>query len=300
MPLSFFHQQKREREMAGMLYLCATPIGNLEDMTLRAVRMLKEVDMIACEDTRTSRKLLDHYEIRTPVTSYHEHNKWEKAEVLVREMLEGADVAVITDAGMPCISDPGEALVKKAAEAGICVSVIPGATASVSALAVSGMDTGRFVFEGFLPASGKERKERLASLAKEERTIILYEAPHRLVRTLADLTEVLGETRKVSLVRELTKRYETVVRSDLAGLSEKFSEEEPKGECVLVLAGADHGEVLQEERSKWEEIPLQEHYEKYLRDGLDRKEAMKQVAKDRGVPKREIYQALNSTEKGNR
>ncbi len=278
--------------MAGTLYLCATPIGNLEDMTFRAVRILKEVNIIACEDTRTSRKLLDRYGIRTPVTSYHEHNRWEKAEVLVGKMREGFDVAVITDAGMPCISDPGEAIVKKAAEAGIEVRIVPGASASVSALAVSGQDTGKFVFEGFLPASGRERKERLAALAYEERTMILYEAPHRLVRTLADLKETFGGGRRISLVRELTKKHESVLRTDLDGLIERYAEEEPKGEIVLVIAGADREEILGEERKKWENISVREHFERYTGSGMDRKEAMKQVAKDRGVSKREIYAIL--------
>ena len=282
------------KTMAGVLYLCATPIGNLEDMTFRAVRILGEADLIACEDTRTSRRLLDHYDIHTPVTSYHEHNKWEKAEVLIEKMLQGANVALITDAGMPCISDPGEAIVKKAAEAGIGIFVVPGATASVSALAVSGQETGRFVFEGFLPSSGKERKDRLAALAGEERTIILYEAPHRLVKTLRDLSDTLGRDRRASLVRELTKKHESVVRDDLSGLLALYDENDPKGECVLVISGAGREEILQKEREKWENISVEEHFASYTAAGLDRKEAMKQVAKDRGVSKREIYNCLNS------
>ncbi len=282
--------------MSGTLYLCATPIGNLEDMTYRAVRVLQEADLIACEDTRTSRKLLDHYDIHTPVTSYHEHNKWEKAEILVNRIVGGLNVALITDAGMPCISDPGEVIVKKAAEAGISITVIPGASASVSALAVSGMDTGRFVFEGFLAASGKERKERLAALAKEERTIILYEAPHRLKKTLEDLKDCLGGNRKISLARELTKKHETVTRSDIDGLCALYSEEEPKGECVLVIAGADRESVLKEERSRWDDISVKDHYLSYLDKGLDRKDAMKQVAKDRGLSKRDVYSILTGTQ----
>lgn len=280
---------------AGTLYICATPIGNLEDMTLRAIRVLKEADLIACEDTRTSRKLLDHFDIHTPVTSYHEHNKWEKAETLVKKILEGADVAVITDAGMPCISDPGEAIVKKAAEAGITVSVIPGASAGISALAVSGQDTGRFVFEGFLPASGKERKERLGALVKEERTMILYEAPHRLKKTLKDLDEILGGKRKISLIRELTKKYESVIRTDIEGLSSIYKEEEPRGECVLVIAGADPEEIKKEGQRQWEKLSIGEHVGYYIDMGLDRKEAMKMAAKDRGMTKRDIYSALEES-----
>ena len=280
--------------MTGTLYLTATPVGNLEDMTFRAVRILREVDLLACEDTRTSRKLLDHYDIHTPVTSYHEHNKWEKAEALIKKLQQGGSIALITDAGMPCISDPGEVLVKMAAAAGIMITVVPGATASVSALAVSGQDTGKFVFEGFLPASGKERRERLAALAGEERTIILYEAPHRLVKTLSDLAGTLGGERRASLVRELTKKHESVVRDTLSGILALYEDAKPRGECVLVISGADREALLEEERKKWEDISIEEHFASYTAAGMDRKEAMKQVAKDRGVPKREIYQCLNS------
>ncbi len=277
--------------MAGILYLCATPIGNLEDMTLRALRILKEVDLIAAEDTRNSIKLLNHFEIHTPMTSYHEFNKFEKGRELVGQLLEGKSIALITDAGMPGISDPGEELVHMAGEAGITVTVLPGACAAVSALVLSGLSTRRFCFEAFLPTDKKERREVLEELKTETRTIVLYEAPHRLSRTLQELLENFGN-RTLSIVRELTKKHETVFCTTLAGAVAYYTENEPRGEYVLVLAGADREEMRRKEQQDWLLLPLKEHMEHYLSQGMAQKEAMKAVAADRGMSKREIYAQL--------
>lgn len=277
--------------MAGKLYLCATPIGNLEDITFRVVRTLGEVDLIAAEDTRNSIKLLNHFEIRTPMTSYHEYNKYEKADWLVEQMLAGKNVACITDAGTPGISDPGEVLVQKCYEAGITVTSLPGPAACVTALTMSGLPARRFCFEAFLPADKKERIEILEELKRETRTIVLYEAPHHLVKTLEQLYEALGE-RPVSVCRELTKRYETVYRSTMSETVAHYQAEEPKGECVIVIAGLDRKQLQEEQRQSWQEMSLEEHMAYYENRGIDRKGAMKQVAKDRGVSKREIYQEL--------
>lgn len=277
--------------MAGKLYLCATPIGNLEDITFRVVRTLGEVDLIAAEDTRNSIKLLNHFEIRTPMTSYHEYNKYEKADWLVEQMLAGKNVACITDAGTPGISDPGEVLVQKCYEAGITVTSLPGPAACVTALTMSGLPARRFCFEAFLPADKKERIEILEELKRETRTIVLYEAPHHLVKTLEQLYEALGE-RPVSVCRELTKRYETVYRSTMSEAVAHYQAEEPKGECVIVIAGLDRKQLQEEQRQSWQEMSLEEHMAYYENQGIDRKGAMKQVAKDRGVSKREIYQEL--------
>jgi len=277
--------------MAGTLYLCATPIGNLEDITFRVLRVLKEVDLIAAEDTRNSIKLLNHFEIKTPMTSYHEFNKYDKAAVLVEKMLAGMNVAVITDAGTPGISDPGEELVRQAYEAGITVTSLPGAAACVTALTMSGLPTRRFAFEAFLPADKKERAAVLEDLRTESRTIILYEAPHRLIRTLEELSGVLGD-RKISVCKELTKRHETVLCSTLVKAVAYYQEHEPKGEYVLVLEGKSFEEQREEAIAENREIPLQEHMQRYLDQGMDRKEAMKAVATDRGISKREVYQQL--------
>ena len=283
--------------MAGMLYLCATPIGNLEDITFRVVRILKEADLIAAEDTRNSRKLLNHFEIRTPMTSYHEYNKYDKADFLVNQMLEGKNVACITDAGTPGISDPGEVLVQKCYEAGITVTSLPGPAACITALTMSGLSTRRFAFEAFLPADKNKRGEVLEELKTETRTIVLYEAPYHLVKTLEELAEVLGD-RRVRICRELTKKHETVWQDTLNGALKHYrDEEEPRGECVLVIEGADPERLKQQKQKAWEEMTLQEHMEVYEGQGMDRKEAMKMVAKDRGVSKRDIYQALLSEEK---
>lgn len=277
--------------MQGKLYLCATPIGNLEDITYRVLRTLKEVDLIAAEDTRNSIKLLNHFEIKTPMTSYHEFNKYDKAAVLVEKMLAGMNVAVITDAGTPGISDPGEELVRQAYEAGITVTSLPGAAACVTALTMSGLPTRRFAFEAFLPTDKKERTAVLEDLRTESRTIILYEAPHRLIRTLEELAGVLGD-RKISVCKELTKRHETVFRSTLQEAVAYYQGNEPKGEYVLVLEGKSFQEQREEAIAENREIPLQEHMQKYLDQGMDRKEAMKAVAADRGISKREVYQQL--------
>ena len=275
----------------GRLYICATPIGNLGDMTPRVVETLKGVDLIAAEDTRNSIRLLNHFEIRTPMTSYHEYNRFDKADELVRQILEGKDVAVITDAGTPCISDPGEVLVQKCCEAGIEVTSLPGASAVITALTLSGLPTRRFVFEGFLPPAKnkKERQEVLEALRNETRTMVLYEAPHHLKGTLEELEEVLGGDRKISLCREMTKRYEEVVRTTL---SEALMLE-PKGEYVLVIQGRSREALLKEKQDSFLSMTVEEHVEKYMEQGMDKKEAMKAAAKDRGVSKRDIYQALS-------
>ena len=277
--------------MSGKLYLCATPIGNLEDITYRVLRTLKEVDLIAAEDTRNSIKLLNHFDIHTPMTSYHEYNKIEKAEVLIRKMQEGINIALITDAGTPGISDPGEDLVRMCYEAGIEVTSLPGPAACITALTLSGLSTRRFAFEAFLPSDKKERQAVLLELVDETRTIILYEAPHRLIKTLNELLEVLGN-RKITLCRELTKKHETAFASTIEDILKFYEAQEPKGECVLVIEGKSRAELVQEERAKWEEMTIEEHMEVYLKQGMDKKEAMKAVAKDRGVSKRDIYQAL--------
>lgn len=275
----------------GTLYLCATPIGNLEDMTFRVIRTLKEVDMIAAEDTRNSIKLLNHFEIKTPMTSYHEYNKIEKAKDLIRQMQEGKNVALITDAGTPGISDPGEELVRMCYDAGVEVTSLPGACACVTALTLSGLPTRRFCFEAFLPTEKKERREILKELEEETRTIILYEAPHRLVRTLEELAEFLGE-RRISVCRELTKKHETVFQATVAEALEYYRENAPKGECVLVIEGKSRDAIRAKEQQRWEELSVEEHMEHYLSQGIEKKEAMKLVAKDRGVSKRDIYQEL--------
>lgn len=277
--------------MSGKLYLCATPIGNLEDITYRVVRTLKEVDLIAAEDTRNSIKLLNHFEIKTPMTSYHEYNKIDKGHYLVGQLLEGKNIALITDAGTPGISDPGEELVAMCYEAGIEVTSLPGAAACITALTLSGLSTRRFAFEAFLPADKKEKKKVLQELVNETRTLILYEAPHRLVRTLEELYQVLGD-RRITVCRELTKKHETAFRTTLSQALEWYTQNEPKGECVLVVEGKDRKKLEQEEQKKWEEMSLEEHMEYYVQQGIDRKEAMKQVAKDRGISKRDVYQEL--------
>lgn len=277
--------------MAGKLYLCATPIGNLEDITLRVLRVLEEVDLIAAEDTRNSIKLLNHYEIKTPMTSYHEFNKIEKAYQLVEKLQEGMNIALITDAGTPGISDPGEELVKIAYEAGIGVTSLPGPAACITALTLSGLSTRRFVFEAFLPKDKKERKRILEELQKETRTIILYEAPHHLIKTLEELREALGN-RRITLCRELTKKYEEGQRTTIDEVLEHYKDKEPRGEYVLVLEGKTKEEVEEERKKEWEPLSLEEHMQLYEQKGISHKEAMKLVAKDRGVSKRDIYQAL--------
>lgn len=277
--------------MKGKLYLCATPIGNLEDITYRVVRTLQEVDLIAAEDTRNSIKLLNHFEIKTPMTSYHEFNKVDKGKYLVQQMLEGTNIALITDAGTPGISDPGEELVKYCYEAGIEVTSLPGACACITALTLSGLGTRRFAFEAFLPRDKKEKQKILEKLSEETRTIILYEAPHRLVKTLKELEDCLGN-RKISVIRELTKRYETVFQTCIKDAIVYYEEIEPKGECVLVIEGKSFEEIKQEREKSFGELSLEEHMNLYLAKGVTKKEAMKLVATDRGVSKRDIYQQL--------
>lgn len=278
--------------MAGMLYLCATPIGNLEDMTFRAVRILKEVDLIAAEDTRNSVKLLNHFEIHTPMTSYHEYNKFEKGQKLIEKMMEGSKIALITDAGTPGISDPGEELVRMCYEAGINVTAVPGAAACITGLILSGKATRRFVFEAFLPSDKKERAYVLTALQTEQRTIILYEAPHRLLKTLQLLVQTLGEERGVSVCRELTKKHETVFRASLGEAVRYYENTEPRGECVIIVEGLSRDAVEQEERKRWETMSIEDHVGYYISQGADRKEAMKKTARDRGVSKRDIYNYL--------
>lgn len=276
----------------GELYLCATPIGNLEDMTFRCIRVLKEADVIAAEDTRNSIKLLNHFEIKTPMTSYHEFNKVEKARVLVDKMLKGETVALITDAGTPGISDPGEELVRQCIEAGIKVTPVPGAAACINALIMSGMPTRRFCFEAFLPSDKKEKADVLEQLKAEQRTIIIYEAPHRLLRTLTELESALGGMRKIAVCKELTKRHETVYRDTISGALGYYTANEPKGEYVLVIEGRSQKELLEEKRAAWDDMSIEEHFNMYVARGMDKKDAMKLVAKDRGVSKRDIYNAL--------
>lgn len=277
--------------MQGKLYLCATPIGNLEDITFRVLRILKEADLIAAEDTRNSIKLLNHFEIKTPMTSYHEYNKIEKAHYLIGQMQEGKNVALITDAGTPGISDPGEELVRLCYEAGVEVTSLPGPAACITALTLSGLSTRRFCFEAFLPSDKKERAAILEELVLETRTMIIYEAPHRLVRTLEELYTALGD-RRATICRELTKKHETAFTTTLKLALEHFSENDPKGECVIVIEGKSRSEIEAEEKQQWESMTIEEHMEVYLSQGIDKKEAMKRVAKDRGVSKRDIYQAL--------
>ena len=275
----------------GTLYLCATPIGNLEDMTFRAVRILKEVDVIAAEDTRNSVKLLNHFDIHTPMTSYHEFNKIDKGQYLVKRLLEGENIALITDAGMPGISDPGEELVRMCRDAGVPVTAVPGACACVTALVISGRPTRRFCFEAFLPTDKKERRAVLEELKTETRTSIIYEAPHRLVKTLQELLNELGD-RKITVCKELTKKHETGFETTLKEAVPYYEQNEPRGEYVLVLEGCSRQQMELEAQDAWKEMSLGDHMKLYEEQGMNRKDAMKQVAKDRGVGKREIYQAL--------
>ena len=280
--------------MAGIIYLVATPIGNLKDITMRALEILKSVDIVAAEDTRNTIHLLNYYGIKASMTSYHEYNKIEKAQVLVEQALAGKNIALVTDAGMPAVSDHGEDLVRIAYENGVKVSVIPGASASVSALALSGLPTRRFAFEAFLPVDKKEREMVLEQMKRETRTMILYEAPHRLVKTLRLLMQVLGEERKISIVRELTKLHEEVLQFRLGEAVKAYEEDglQPRGEYVLVIEGISNAEYIKEEQREWESLSIAEHVTFYEKKGMDHKEAMRMAARDRGVSKREIYQAL--------
>lgn len=278
-------------KMAGKLYLCATPIGNLEDITFRVIRTLKEADVIAAEDTRNSIKLLNHFEIKTPLTSYHEFNKYDKAKDLVSRILSGEKVALITDAGTPGISDPGEELVKQCYEAGIEVTSLPGAAACITALTLSGLSTRRFAFEAFLPSDKKEKAAILEELKTETRTIIIYEAPHRLKKTIAELFSALGN-RRMTVVKELTKLHENVFLTNFLEALAYYEENEPRGEFVLVIEGKKIEELKKEKEASFNEMDINEHMKLYLNKGMDKKEAMKAVAVDRGIPKREVYKML--------
>ena len=282
--------------MTGTLYLCATPIGNLQDMTPRVTDTLRMVDVIAAEDTRNSIKLLNHFDIHTPMTSYHEYNKVEKARQLIGQLQNGQNIALITDAGTPAISDPGEVLVKMCHECGVPVTSLPGPAACITALTLSGLSTRRFCFEGFLPSDKKEKRQVLDELSEETRTMILYEAPHHLVKTLEELYETLGE-RRITLCRELTKKFESVMPTTMTRALKYYETEEPRGEYVLVVEGKSREEKRREEIASWENMTVEEHMEHYRAQGLDDKTAMKQVAKDRGVGKREIYACLHTEKK---
>lgn len=277
--------------MSGKLYLCATPIGNLEDLSFRVLKTLKEVDLIAAEDTRHSIKLLNHFEIKTPMTSYHEFNKIEKAKYLVNKLKDGTNIALITDAGTPGISDPGEELVKQAYEAGITVTSLPGPAACITALTLSGLSTRRFAFEAFLPTDKKEKILVLNELKDETRTIILYEAPHRLIKTLEELLNAIGD-RTITIVKEITKKHETVFQSTIKEAIDYYNENAPKGEFVLVIEGKSHKEMIEEKQNEWKKRSIPEHIEVYMSKGMNKKDAMKAVALDRGVTKREIYQSM--------
>lgn len=277
--------------MSGTLYLCATPIGNLEDITFRVLRTLKEVDLIAAEDTRNSIKLLNHFEIKTPMTSYHEFNKIEKAYQLVAKLKEGQNIALITDAGTPGISDPGEDIVRICYEEGVPVTSLPGPAACITALTMSGRPTRRFAFEAFLPRDKKERAAVIEELKNETRTIIIYEAPHHLEKTVSELLEALGD-RELTVCKELTKKHENKMQTTFSSLLAYCKENEPRGEYVLIICGRSREELIREEQESWESMSIEDHMAHYEAQGIDRKEAMKLVAKDRGVSKRDIYQAL--------
>ena len=277
---------------AGKLFLCATPIGNLDDITLRVLETLKRADLIAAEDTRHTLKLLNHFGIKTPMTSYHEFNRIDKARYLVEQLRQGVNIALVTDAGTPGISDPGEELVRQCYEAGIEVTSLPGPAACITALTLSGLPTRRFCFEALLPADKRERQWIIEELKSETRTIVVYEAPHHLVRTLEELSEALGAQRRIAICRELTKKYEEAYRTTFAGALERYEMEEPKGECVIIIEGRSIGELKEEQQRSWDEMSLEEHMDIYVNQGIDRKEAMKLVARDRGMKKREVYRAL--------
>lgn len=282
--------------MAGILYLCATPIGNLKDITARVLETLEQVDLIAAEDTRNSIHLLTHFGIKTPMTSYHEYNKYDKAYTLVDRLKEGQNIALITDAGTPAISDPGEVLVKICHEEGIVVTSLPGPAACICALTMSGLPTRRFCFEGFLPDNKKERAEILETLSSEMRTMIVYEAPHHLVKTLKELYQTLGD-RRITICRELTKKFETILPTTFKDALTMYESEDPRGEYVLVIEGKSKEEATIEKQQEFENISIEDHVKSYEEQGYDRKEAMKKAAKDRGITKREVYDYLINIKK---
>lgn len=274
--------------MQGIIYLVATPIGNLEDITIRALNILKSVDIIAAEDTRQTLKLLNHFEIKKPLISYHEHNQKESGEKLIEAAENGKNIAIVTDAGTPGISDPGEGIVRLAIDRNVKVYLIPGAAALIYGLVVSGISTSRFVFEGFLPTDKKGKRERLTALKEEERTVIFYEAPHKLIRTLQDLFDNFGN-RKIALCRELTKKYEEIVRCSLETALEIYTNKKPMGEFVIVMEGKSREELEKEKQTEYDKITIEDHIKRYLEAGMDKKEAIKSVAKDRNMPKSEVY-----------
>lgn len=292
-------QRSYQTETAsGKLYLVGTPIGNLEDMTYRAVRILQEVQLIAAEDTRHTRKLLTHFGIATRLVSYHEHNKHASGPELIRLLLSGSSIALVSDAGLPAICDPGADLVRLAVEAGVDVVPVPGANAALSALIVSGLPTERFLFVGFLPRDKKPLQRELAALRHEAATLLCYESPHRLEKTLTAMAEAFGAAREVCLVRELTKRYEEAQRGTLGEALAHLAAHPAQGEYVIVVRGADGAEVeAGAEAAWWDGLPLAEHVARYEREGLSGKEALKRTAADRGVPRRELYNALHRDER---
>lgn len=277
----------------GTLYLVATPIGNLEDMSFRAIRILQEVDYIAAEDTRHTIKLLNHFEISKKMVSYHDHNRMEKGPEIIRDLQSGKDVALVTDAGTPGISDPGEDLVKLCHEEGLTVTSIPGPAALINALILSGKDTRRFVFEGFLPMNKKERRERLDFLSNETRTFILYEAPHKLKNTLNDLLKSLGGDRQITLTRELTKKFEEIQNMTIVEAIDYYKQNDPRGEYALVIEGVSLEDVVEKEKTLFEALSLEDHMAHYEQQGISKKEAIKLIAKDRGKAKRDIYDYFN-------
>lgn len=307
-------------QKSGKLILCATPIGNLGDITPRVLEALRSADRIAAEDTRNSRRLLNHFDIHTPMISYHENNRYDRGRELVDRMLGGETIALITDAGTPGISDPGEELVAMAAEAGIGITSLPGAAACITALTLSGLPTRRFVMEGFLPRDKKERAQILEELRRETRTILLYEAPHRLKKTLAELADALGPERRIALCRELTKIHETILRETIGDALHRYGAAEgnvteegsgaakrketaedsgaeiPRGEYVLVIEGLSRESVKAEKQAAWESMTPEEHVAFYMSQGMAQKEAIKQAARDRGVGKRDIYQLVMKKE----
>lgn len=282
---------------SGKLFICPTPIGNLEDITLRVIRTLKEADVIACEDTRDSKKLLNHLDVRTPLTSYHEHNRKQKGPVLIDMLLSGKNVALISDAGMPGISDPGEDLVALCIENGVEYTVLPGASASVVALVMSGLPTGRFVFEGFLPRTGRERKERLAAIGAEQRTCILYESPHHLTKTLEDLKNLPGK-RRLTLIREISKIYEEKIYTDTESALALFEDTDPRGEFVLVLEGLSDEDKKAKRAGEFADLTPTEHVGLYEKQGLKRNDAIKEAAKDLGISKRDMYKMVQEAKDG--
>lgn len=273
----------------GTLYLCATPIGNLGDVSNRCLEVFNSVDLIAAEDTRRTLQLLNHFGITKALTSYHEHNKKAKGEYIIKLLKEGKNVAQVSDAGTPAISDPGEDLVRLCIENDITVTSVPGPVAGITALILSGLPTGRYAFEGFLSVNKRHRREHLNSVKDDQRTLIFYEAPHKLKTTLADMRQAFGGERRIALARELTKVHEEIIRTTLDGAVDYYNETAPRGEYVLVIEGASPSTEVSDDECFWKDLSVTEHVDKYIADGMDSKAAIKTAADDRGVPKREIY-----------